>query len=110
MQRRESKPLANYLGYYSRLQKDLIKVITDHKALEYFMTSKVLSTRQAHWAEILSRYQFKISYKPGKLNKADPLTRLDKKALNQAKKDNRDQVLLPPENLDYRIVKELKIY
>ena len=85
-------------------------MVTDHKALEYFMTSKVLSARQARWAEILSRYQFKISYKPGKLNKADPLTRLDEKALNQAKRDNRDQVLLPPENLDHRIIKELEIY
>jgi hypothetical protein len=85
-------------------------VITDHKALEYFMTSKILSARQARWAEILSRYQFKISYKPGKLNKADPLTRLDEKTLNQAKRDNRDQVLLPPENLDRRIIEELEIH
>src|ERR1700691_461141 len=90
--------------------KDPIEVITDHKALEYFMTSKILSARQARWAEILSRYQFKISYKPGKLNKADPLTRLDEKTLNQAKRDNRDQVLLPPENLDRRIIEELEIY
>jgi hypothetical protein len=42
------------------------------------------------------------------LNKADPLTRLDEKALNQAKQDNRDQVLLPAENLDQRIIKELE--
>jgi hypothetical protein len=38
------------------------------------------------------------------------LTWLDKKALNQAKRDNWDQVLLPPENLDHRIIEELKIY
>jgi hypothetical protein len=38
------------------------------------------------------------------------LTWLDKKALNQAKRDNCDQVLLPPENLDYRIIEELEIY
>jgi hypothetical protein len=49
-------------------------------------------------------------YKPSKLNKADLLTQLDKKALNQAKRDNCDQVLLPPENLDSRIIKELKIH
>jgi hypothetical protein len=28
--------------------KDYIKVVTDYKALEYFMTSKSLSARQAH--------------------------------------------------------------
>jgi hypothetical protein len=49
-------------------------------------------------------------YKPGKLNKADLLTQLDKKALNQAKRDNWDQVLLPPENVDYRIIEELEIH
>jgi hypothetical protein len=49
-------------------------------------------------------------YKPGKLNKADLLIWLDKKALNQAKRDNQDQVLLSPENLDYRIIEKLKIH
>ena len=88
--------------------KDQVQVITDHKALEYFMSSKLLSARQARWAEILSRYHFKISYKPGKSNKADPLTRLDEKALNQAKRDNREQVLLPPAHLDPRITQELE--
>ena len=62
--------------------KDQVQVITDHKALEYFISSKLLSARQARWAEILSRYHFKISYKLGKSNKADPLTWLDEKALN----------------------------
>ena len=31
-----------------------IKVYTDHKALEYFMITKQLTSRQARWAEILS--------------------------------------------------------
>ena len=38
--------------------KDLITVVTDHKALEYFMSTKALTARQAHWAKILSRYNF----------------------------------------------------
>ncbi len=63
--------------------KDHIEVITDHKALEYFMTTKLLSARQAHWAEILLQYYFKISYKPSTSNKADLLTRIKgKKDLN----------------------------
>jgi transposase InsO family protein len=91
--------------------KDPVEVITDHKALEYFMTSKSLSARQARWAEILSRYHFKISYKPGKTNKADPLTRIEDqvKDLNQAKRDNREQTLLPPRNLDNRILQDLEV-
>jgi hypothetical protein len=53
-----------------------IQVLTDHKALEYFMTSKKLSRRQARWALTLSKYNFQITYRPGKENgKADALTR-----------------------------------
>ena len=52
-----------------------IKVITDHKSLEYFMTTKKLSRRQARWAEFLSGFNFVISYTPSRENgKADSLT------------------------------------
>jgi transposase InsO family protein len=88
--------------------KNHIEVITDHKALEYFMSSKLLSARQARWAEILSRYHFKISYKPGKHNKADSLTQQKQtKSLDQAKRKNRDQALLSPAQLDPQILQEL---
>jgi len=33
-------------------------VITDHRALEYFTTKRLLSARQARWADILSPYDF----------------------------------------------------
>jgi hypothetical protein len=42
----------------------------DHKKLEYFQTSKVLSRRQARWAEILSSYDFVIEHLEGKKNPA----------------------------------------
>jgi hypothetical protein len=75
------------------------------------MTSKSLLARQARWAEILSRYYFKISYKPGKTNKADPLTRIEDQVrnLDKAKRDNREQVLLPLYNLDNQILRELEV-
>jgi hypothetical protein len=37
-------------------------VYSDHRALEYFMTTKKLSARQARWAEYLLRYHFKLAY------------------------------------------------
>ncbi|KAI0998887.1 hypothetical protein K3495_g9308 [Podosphaera aphanis] len=37
-----------------------IDVVTDHKALEYFMKSRFLSRRQARWNQFLSRFNFKI--------------------------------------------------
>jgi hypothetical protein len=32
----------------------LIKVFTDYKALEYFISTKALSAKQACWAKVLS--------------------------------------------------------
>jgi len=53
-----------------------IDVITDHKNLEYFSTSKVLSHQQARWSEFLSQFHLVIHFRPGKLGaKPDALTR-----------------------------------
>jgi hypothetical protein len=39
---------------------------TDHKNLEYFMTTRVLNCRQARWNMSLSQFGFIITYRPGK--------------------------------------------
>jgi len=53
-----------------------IDVVTDHKNLEYFSTSKILSHRQARWSEFLSQFHLVIRFRPGKLGaKPDALTR-----------------------------------
>ncbi len=54
---------------------EAIHVMTDHRALEYFMTTKALTVRQACWAEILAGYHFLIRYKSGAMNQVDALTR-----------------------------------
>ena len=57
-------------GTHSQFQ-----IYTDHKALEYFMTTKQLTERQAQWAEALSEYYLTIMYRSDKQNaKADALT------------------------------------
>lgn len=80
-----------------------IKVITDHRNLEYFMTTKLLNRRQARWSEFLSRFNFKIIYRPGKQGaKPDALTRRsedlpkegDERLLHQS------QTVLKKENLE----------
>ena len=48
-----------------------IQVVSDHKALEYFMTTKALTARQARWAEILSQFNFLIIYRLNATNCAD---------------------------------------
>ena len=53
-----------------------IDVVTDHKNLEYFSTTKLLSRRQARWSEYLSRFNLVIRFRPGRLGtKPDALTR-----------------------------------
>ena len=53
-----------------------IDVVTDHKNLEYFSTSKVLTCQQAQWSEFLSQFNLVIHFRPGKLSaKPDTLTR-----------------------------------
>ena len=39
-----------------------MKIFTDHKSLEYFMTTKKLIKRQIKWFEFLSQYNFVIMY------------------------------------------------
>ena len=51
--------------------KHQVLIKCDHKNLVYFLTSKVLSRRQARWAEILSSYDFHIEHLDGKKNPAD---------------------------------------
>ncbi|KAI0992440.1 hypothetical protein K3495_g15745, partial [Podosphaera aphanis] len=61
-------------------------VLTDHKNLEYFTTTKKLNRRQARWNELLSEYDFKIVFRPGKSSgKPDALTRIssDKPSTNE---------------------------
>ena len=53
-----------------------IDVVTDHKNLEYFSTTKVLNRRQARWSEYLCQFNLIIRFRPGKLGtKPDALTR-----------------------------------
>ena len=53
-----------------------IDIVIDHKNLEYFSTTKVLTRRQAQWSEYLSQFNLVIRFRPGRLGtKPDALTR-----------------------------------
>jgi len=53
-----------------------IDVVTDHRNLQYFSTTKILTRRQARWSEYLSAFNLVIRFRPGKLGtKPDALTR-----------------------------------
>ena len=74
--------------------------ITDHRALEYFTTKRLLNARQARWADQLAEFHLRITYRPGAANVvADALTRKHGELKTQKEKDinARTQVLIKPE-------------
>src|SRR5438045_1075668 len=102
--------LAFSTGVYLEGTPDTVQVMSDHKALEYFMMTKALTAQQACWAEILSQFNFWIMYKPGATNHADALTRWEQDLDNQIAKKIALQTLtlLGPECLDPQIQAELR--
>ena len=78
------------------------QVKTDHKNLEYFMTTQKLTERQMRWSLILSKYNFVLSYIPGETNvRADALSRREQDMPDRTSHDDRLEYrrvqLLPPE-------------
>ncbi|GJU41686.1 putative reverse transcriptase domain-containing protein [Tanacetum coccineum] len=54
-------------------------MFTDHKSLQHILDQKELNMRQRRWLELLSDYDCKIQYHPGKANVvADALNRKEK--------------------------------
>ena len=81
-----------------------VEVITDHKNLQHFTTTKLLNQRQVRWSEFLSDFRFQISYRPGsKATIPDTLSRLpgvapeDNRDSTDARVAHRYRTLLPPD-------------
>jgi len=73
------------------------EIWTDHKNLQYFMTSQKLNRRQAQWALYLSRFNFTLKHIPGKsMGKADGLSRRPDWQ-EGVEKNNEDRTLIWPE-------------
>ena len=53
--------------HYLEASASPIDIIMDHKNLEYFSTSKVLSCQQAWWSEFLFQFNLVIRFHTGKL-------------------------------------------
>ena len=62
--------------HYLEGSAELVDVVTDHKNLKYFSTTKLLTWQQARWSEFLLQFNMVICFCPGKLGtKPDALTR-----------------------------------
>src|SRR4029077_19291282 len=77
------------------------KIFSDHANLKYFTTKQTLTCRQAHWSLFLGEFNYLIIPKPGKLNKADALSRCPDYKEGIAS-ENAERVLLTPENFYIR--------
>ena len=83
--------------HYLEGSEHVIDVVTDHKNLEYFATTKMLTRRQARWSEFLSAFNLLIRFRPGRLGaKPDALTRHSDV---YPKRGDRDYSLVNPQNL-----------
>ena len=84
-----------------------VKVLTDHKNLEYFMITKKLTPRQARWAKFLLKYNFIINNQNGKKNdKANALTcKPNERFVDGSDKKLKHcmQMLLPPEHFKHAV-------
>lgn len=76
---KELLAIVEALKYFSEyLRQNPVKTLiySDHKMLEYFLKTKILTQREARWVLELSEYFFEIHYKKGTDNlKADALSR-----------------------------------
>jgi reverse transcriptase-like protein len=93
---------------------DPFAIVTDHKNLEYFTSTKALSQRQVRWSEFLSQFNFRIVYRPGsKAVRPDALSRKPgdrpaKADLSDDRIKNRLRTVLPPERFDPDMLQELR--
>jgi hypothetical protein len=89
------------------------EILTDHKNLEYFTTTKALNQRQVRWSEFLAGFNFKITYRPGaRAVRPDALSRRDQDRPSKMSPDDdrikhRERRVLGPDVFDDTLTREL---
>jgi len=82
-----------HFRHYLQGNKHRTKIFLDHANLQYFTMKQSLTCQQSRWSLFLAIYDFIIIPKPGKLNKADALSRHPDYKEGIAS-ENADQILL----------------
>jgi len=87
------------------------RVLTDHENLIRFTTTKELTGRQIRWSEVLSGFDFKIDYRPGKEGgKPDALTqrKADMPHEGDEPLTQKERILLPKEKYFDTSIQEME--
>jgi len=79
--------------YFLEGARHLVEIWTDHKNLEYFITTKKLNRRQACWSLYLAHFDFKLIYRP-RCFMGKPDTLLQRPDHGKGASNNEDVVLL----------------
>jgi len=100
---KELLPIVQALKEWRRYLKGSgqhFRVLTDHQNMIRFTTTKELTGRQIRWSEVLSGFDFKIEYRPGREGgKPDTLTRrkADMPQEGDERLTQKARILLPKE-------------
>ena len=90
----------DYYRHYFEGLGQTTTIFSDHRNLLWFTETKVYNRRQARWAEKLSRFDFKIIFRPGKHGgKPDALSRRPDYTLGNDASE-RTMTFLKPEQVD----------
>jgi hypothetical protein len=85
-----------HFRHYLQGSSHVTKIFSDHANLQYFTTKQTLTRRQARWSLFLATFDYLIIPKPGKMNKADALSRRPDYKEGIAS-DNFEKILLTPD-------------
>ena len=89
-------------------------IVTDHKNLQTFATTKQLSPRHMRWSEFLSRFNFRVVYRPGAANaRPDALSRKPEHMPADEADDrlrNRRRALIDPLRFDPISFRQLQLF
>jgi len=89
----------------------LIQIFIDHQALKIFMKNKQLSQRQVNYLNILSKFNFQIIFRSGKMNtKVNALTQMSLADVSESAKwfEDRFQTILTSDRVDILFI-DLKL-
>ena len=103
IQDRELLAVVQTLEHYeSELLGAKFFVVTDHQALLYYSSKRLLSTRQVRWADFLANFDITFQYRRGRENiAADALSRktVDLPTVKAREREERTMELIPKDRI-----------